>query len=36
MGEKVHYTLHKVKKQWVTIAVTRAAIAAMCRWCYSS
>ena len=35
MGKKVHYTLHKVKKQWVTIAVTRAAIAAMCRWCYS-
>ncbi|MGT2595365.1 KxYKxGKxW signal peptide domain-containing protein [Streptococcus vestibularis] len=29
MGKKVHYTLHKVKKQWVTIA-------AMCRWCYSS
>ena len=27
MGKKVHYKLHKVKKQWVTIAVTSAALA---------
>ena len=26
MGKKVHYKLHKVKKQWVTIAVTSAEI----------
>ena len=26
MGKKVHYKLHKVKKQWVTIAVTSAAL----------
>lgn len=29
MGKKVHYTLHKVKKQWVTIAVTSAALASI-------
>ena len=29
MGEKVHYKLHKVKKQWVTIAVTSAALASI-------
>ncbi len=27
MGKKVHYKLHKVKKQWVTIAVTSVALA---------
>ena len=29
MGKKVHYKLHKVKKQWVTIAVTSAALASI-------
>lgn len=29
MGKKVHYKLHKVKKQWVTIAVTLAALASI-------
>ena len=29
MGKKVHYKLHKVKKQWVTIAVTSAAHASI-------
>ena len=28
-GKKVHYKLHKVKKQWVTIAVTSAALASI-------
>ena len=27
MENKVHYKLHKVKKQWVTIAVASAALA---------
>ncbi|MFR3178608.1 MAG: KxYKxGKxW signal peptide domain-containing protein [Streptococcus sp.] len=35
MGKKVHYKLHKVKKQWVTIAVTSAALATISRWCCS-
>ena len=29
MGKKVHYKLHKVKKQWVTIAVTSVALASI-------
>lgn len=29
MEKKVHYKLHKVKKQWVTIAVTSAALASI-------
>ena len=29
MGKKGHYKLHKVKKQWVTIAVTSAALASI-------
>ena len=29
MGKQVHYKLHKVKKQWVTIAVTSAALASI-------
>lgn len=29
MGKKLHYKLHKVKKQWVTIAVTSAALASI-------
>ena len=29
MGKKVHYKLHKVKKQWVTIAVTSATLASI-------
>ena len=29
MRKKVHYKLHKVKKQWVTIAVTSAALASI-------
>ena len=29
MGKKVHYKLHKVKKHWVTIAVTSAALASI-------
>lgn len=29
MGKKVHYKLHKVKKQWLTIAVTSAALASI-------
>ena len=26
MEKKIHYKLHKVKKQWVTIAVTTLAL----------